>query len=145
MRVILGTAAIENPEFLKTMLDEYGKRIVVGVDVRDGYIATHGWTECSEKPYLDFCAELQSMGVSSIVCTDISKDGVLKGPNLELYRSIQEQFPNLELVASDGVSCAGDVKALRDAGLHSAILGKSLYEGRLDLREALQECPQEGA
>ena len=145
MRVILGTAAIENPEFLKTMLDEYGKRIVVGVDVRDGYIATHGWTECSEKPYLDFCAELQSMGVSSIVCTDISKDGVLKGPNLELYRSIQEQFPNLELVASGGVSCAGDVKALRDAGLHSAILGKSLYEGRLDLREALQECPQEGA
>ena len=142
MRVILGTAAIEDPEFLKAMLYGYGEKIAVGVDVKNGYVATHGWTESSGITCMDFFKELQDLGVASIICTDISKDGVLKGPNLELYKTLHREFPQLELVASGGVSCLEDVKNLRDAGMPSAILGKALYEGRLDLKEALRECPQ---
>ena len=143
MRVILGTAAIENPEFLKNMLSQYGNQIAVGVDVKDGFVATHGWTETSGKTCMDFFKELQDLGVASIICTDISKDGVLKGPNVELYKTLHGEFPNLELVASGGVSCLQDVLNLRDADMPSAILGKALYEGRLDLKEALKACPQE--
>ena len=143
MRVILGTAAIENPAFLKDMVRTYSGQIAVGVDVKDGFVATHGWTECSEKSCLDFCQELSDLGVQSVICTDISNDGVLKGPNLELYKTIHQQFPDLELVASGGVSGIGDVTALRDLGIPSAILGKALYEKRLDLRKALAACPQE--
>ena len=143
MRVILGTAAIENPEFLKAMLYAYGDRIAVGVDVKNGFVATHGWTETSGKTCMDFFKELQELGVASIICTDISKDGVLKGPNVELYKTLHREFPNLELVASGGVSCLQDVLNLRDADMPSAILGKALYEGRLDLKEALKACPQE--
>ena len=143
MRVILGTAAIENPEFLKAMLYAYGDRIAVGVDVKNGFVATHGWTETSGKTCMDFFKELQDLGVASIICTDISKDGVLKGPNVELYKTLHREFPNLELVASGGVSCLQDVLNLRDADMPSAILGKALYEGRLDLKEALKACPQE--
>ena len=143
MRVILGTAAIENPEFLKAMLYAYGNKIAVGVDVKDGFVATHGWTETSGKTCMDFFKELQDLGVASIICTDISKDGVLKGPNVELYKTLHREFPNLELVASGGVSCLQDVLNLRDADMPSAILGKALYEGRLDLKEALRACPQE--
>ena len=142
MRVILGTAAIENPRFLKDMLKAYGKSIAVGVDVKNGLVATHGWTETSQKTCMDFFTELQDLGVSAVICTDISKDGVLKGPNVELYKELHEKFPELELVASGGVSCLEDVVNLRDADMPSAILGKALYEGRLDLREALRECPQ---
>ena len=142
MRVILGTAAIEDPEFLKAMIYGYGEQIAVGVDVKNGYVATHGWTESSGKTCIDFFRELQDLGVATIICTDISKDGVLKGPNLELYTSLHQEFPQLELVASGGVSCLQDVINLRDARMPSAILGKALYEGRLDLREALRECPQ---
>ena len=145
MRVILGTAAIENPAFLKDMVSAYGDRIAVGVDVKNGFVATHGWTECSEKSCLDFCRELQDLGVAAIICTDISKDGVLKGPNVDLYRQIRQVIPQMELVASGGVSCLQDVLELRDAGLPSAILGKALYEGRLELLDALQACPQEEA
>ena len=143
MRVILGTAAIEDPEFLKAMLYAYGSQIAVGVDVKNGFVATHGWTETSGKTCMDFFQELQDLGVASIICTDISKDGVLKGPNVELYQTLHSKFPNLELVASGGVSCLQDVLNLRDADMPSAILGKALYEGRLDLKEALKACPQE--
>ena len=142
MRVILGTAAIENPQFLKDMLSAYGEKIAVGVDVKDGFVATHGWTETSGKTCMDFFKELQDLGVASVICTDISKDGVLKGPNVELYKTIHGAFPEIELVASGGVSCLQDVINLRDAKMPSAILGKALYEGRLDLKEALRECPQ---
>ena len=143
MRVILGTAAIEDPEFLKAMLYAYGEKIAVGVDVKNGYVATHGWTESSERSCMDFCRELQDLGVSAIICTDISKDGVLKGPNVELYQMLRQQVPQMELVASGGVSCLADVMNLQAAGMPSAILGKALYEGRLDLKEAVAACPQE--
>ena len=143
MRVILGTAAIENPAFLKDMVNTCGSQIAVGVDVKNGFVATHGWTECSQKTCSQFIAELQDLGVSAIICTDISRDGVLQGPNVELYGSILKEFPGLELVASGGVSCLQDVLQLRDAGMPSAILGKALYEGRLELSQALEACPQE--
>ena len=142
IRVILGTAAIENPAFLKEMLDTYGNRIAVGVDVKNGYVATHGWTECAEKTGMEFCGELVEMGVETIICTDISRDGVLAGTNIELYKDLHRQFPKLELVASGGISCLEDVTTLRDMDIPSAILGKALYEGRLDLRAALAACPQ---
>ena len=143
MRVILGTAAIENPEFLKDMVSKYGDKIAVGVDVKNNFVATHGWTECSEKSCFEFIEELVAIGVKAIICTDISKDGVLKGPNIELYKEIKNRFPTLELVASGGVSSIDDVKNLSDAQMPSAILGKSLYEKKLDLNDALSLCPQE--
>lgn len=143
MRVILGTAAIENPEFLKDMVSKYGDKIAVGVDVKNNFVATHGWTECSEKSCFEFIEELVAIGVKAIICTDISKDGVLKGPNIELYKEIKNRFPTLELVASGGVSSIDDVKNLSDAQMPSAILGKALYEKKLDLNEALSLCPQE--
>ena len=143
MRVILGTAAIEDPAFLKDMVKNFGAQIAVGVDVKGDYVATHGWTESSGRTWSEFLKELQDLGVGAVICTDISKDGVLQGPNVALYEKIRTQFPALELVASGGVSCLQDVKNLRDAGMPSAILGKALYEKRLDLREAVAACPQE--
>lgn len=145
MRVILGTAAIENPEFLRKMLQKYGEKIAVGVDVKDGFVATHGWTQSSTKTCNAFFKELTDLGVRSIICTDISKDGVLQGPNVNLYKTLHAEFPNLELVASGGVSCLQDVVTLRDLQIPSCILGKALYEGKLSLREALDACPQKEA
>ena len=145
MRVILGTAAIENPAFLKDMLSAYGPRIAVGVDVKDGYVATHGWTESSSRTCMDFIGELTDLGVEAIICTDISRDGVLQGTNQSLYEAIHEKFPTLELVASGGVSSLQDVLQLRDQQIPSAILGKALYEGRLELQKAVEACPQEEA
>ena len=145
MRVILGTAAIENPRFLREMLGAYGSQIAVGVDVKDGYVATHGWTESSGRTCMEFLKELTDLGVSAVICTDISRDGVLKGTNQALYRTIHREFPELELVASGGVSCLQDVLDLRDQQIPSAILGKALYEGRLKLQDALAACPQKEA
>ena len=145
MRVILGTAAIEDPEFLKVMLYAYGEKIAVGVDVKDGYVATHGWTRASDRTCMDFIGELTELGVSAVICTDISRDGVLKGTNQSLYAAIHEKYPKLELVASGGVSCLQDVLDLRDKQIPSAILGKAIYEGRLKLPEALEACPQKEA
>lgn len=143
MRVILGTAAIEDPEFLRNMVCTYGEKIAVGVDVKDGFVATHGWTAQSHKTCMAFLRELADLGVSAVICTDISRDGVLSGTNVDLYRDIRAGFPDLELVASGGVSCLQDVITLRDSAIPSAILGKALYEGRLDLKAALSACPQE--
>ena len=143
MRVILGTAAIENPEFLKEMVGAYGSRIAVGVDLKNGFVATHGWLEASPKTGETFIRELLDLGVRTVICTDISRDGVLQGPNLKLYQQLHSSFPELELVASGGVSCLRDVEQLRDSQIPSAILGKALYEGRLDLGQALLACPQE--
>ena len=143
MRVILGTAAIENPDFLKQMVYKYGDKIAVGVDVKNNFVATHGWTESSEKSCFEFINELAKIGVKTIICTDISKDGVLKGPNVELYKQIKSRFAQLELVASGGVASIDDVSRLNESGIPSAILGKALYEKNLDLKEAIALCPQE--
>lgn len=136
LRVILGTAAITQPGFVGEMVAKYGDRIAVGVDVRDGLVAIRGWTEVSEEKCFDFCKKMDSLGVKTIICTDISKDGVLGGTNLDLYKQLSEQL-SLDIVASGGVSSLRDVVALRDMGLYGAILGKALYTGDLDLAQAV--------
>lgn len=135
-RVILGTAALKDPEFLDRMVDKYQERIAVGVDFRDGYVAVKGWRELSDVTCFDFCESLEKRGVRTVICTDISKDGLLGGTNLDLYREMVKRF-SMDLTASGGVSSLDDVRRLRDMGIYGAILGKALYTGMLDLREAV--------
>jgi len=135
-RVILGTVAVENPDFCREMCAKYGEKIAVGVDIKDGFVAIKGWTETADKTCFDFCKELEEMGVKTVICTDISKDGLLKGTNLELYRELQGKF-NIDLTASGGVTSLDDVKALMEIGVYGAILGKALYTGNIDLKEAV--------
>ncbi len=141
-RVILGTAAVTNPAFLDDMLRQHGERIAVGVDIRDGYVAIKGWTELSEMTCFDFCADLERRGVRTVICTDISKDGLLGGTNTELYADMSRRF-SMQLVASGGVSSLSDVERLTDMGLYGAILGKALYTGHIDLKEALRVARRE--
>jgi len=136
LRVILGTAAVTNRPFLEEMLQKYGDKIAVGVDIKDGMVATHGWMNTSGIDCFDFMADLEKMGVKTVICTDISKDGAMAGTNLELYRRLTERF-NIDLVASGGVSSMADVKALRKMNIYGAILGKALYVGGIDLAEAV--------
>lgn len=136
LRVILGTAAVEDPEFLKRMVDKYGEKIAVGVDIKDGFVAIKGWFEVSGESCFEFCEKLEKMGVKTIVCTDISKDGLLSGTNLALYKEMAERF-SVDIVASGGVTTIEDVKALNALGLYGAILGKAIYAGRIDLKEAI--------
>lgn len=138
-RVILGTSAMEDPDFLGNMVAKYGEKIAVGVDVRDGFVAVRGWIETSKTECFDFISRLEAMGVKTVMCTDISKDGVLRGPNLELYRALTAKF-DLDIVASGGVSALPDVLALRETGVYGAIIGRALYTGGLDLREAIKEA-----
>ncbi len=135
-RVILGTVAVEKPEFCREMCAKYGDKIAVGVDIKDGFVAIKGWTEVAEKTCFDFCKELEEMGVKTVICTDISKDGLLSGTNLELYRELQGKF-NIDFTASGGVTSLDDVKALMEIGVYGAILGKALYTGNIDLKEAV--------
>ncbi len=135
-RVILGTVAVENPDFCREMTEKYGEKIAVGVDIKDGFVAIKGWTETADKTCFDFCKELEEMGVKTVICTDISKDGLLKGTNLELYRELQGKF-NIDFTASGGVTSLDDVKALMEIGVYGAILGKALYTGNIDLKEAV--------
>lgn len=135
-RVILGTAAWKDPEFLDRMLDKYHEKIAVGVDFRDGKVAIKGWTELADVTCFDFCESLQKRGVRTVICTDISKDGLLGGTNIALYREMVRRF-SMDLTASGGVSSLEDVRKLRDMGIYGAILGKALYTGMLDLSEAV--------
>lgn len=142
-RVILGTAAIENPEFLKEALKKYGsKRIVVGVDVKDGFVATSGWLVNTKTYYLDFLKTLEEIGVEYIVCTDISKDGTLTGPSFDLYQSIA-QDSSLKFVVSGGVKDALDIYKVNELGYYACIVGKAYYEGKIDLKEVIS-CLQKG-
>lgn len=136
-RVILGTAAVNNPEFLKEAVDTYGERIAVGVDVKDGYVAIKGWVETSQYTCFEFCEKMQNLGVKTLICTDISKDGAMQGTNRELYKELSERF-NIDITASGGVSSIEDVKALRALNLYGAIIGKAYYIGAIDLCEALE-------
>lgn len=138
-RVILGTAAIENPDFLENMARLFPGRVAAGVDVRDGFIAVHGWTETSSVSCFDFCGRLESLRIRTLICTDISKDGAMSGTNRALYRELGERF-DLDIIASGGVSSLDDVRALRDMGMHGAIVGKAYYVGAIDLREAIREA-----
>ena len=141
-RVILGTAAVQNPLFLEEMVQKYGEKIAVGVDIKDGMVAIKGWTEVSQESCFDFCEKLQKIGVKTIICTDISKDGLLSGTNLELYKELSEKF-SVDIVASGGVTTLDDVKKLADMGMYGAILGKALYTGNIDLKAAVELTKEE--
>ena len=136
-RVILGTAAVTDPAFLAAALAEYGERIAVGVDIKDGKVAIKGWLETAEDDALTFCEKMQKLGVRTIISTDISKDGAMMGANHELYRTLAERF-DLQIVASGGVSSLDDVKKLRALELYGAIIGKAYYTGAIDLKEAIE-------
>jgi len=136
-RVILGTAAVTDPDFLKAALEKYGEKIAVGADIKDGFVAIKGWLEKSEIACDDFFADMQKLGVRTIICTDISKDGAMKGTNLALYRALSERF-SIDIVASGGVSAMDDVRALREMNLYGAIVGKAYYVGAIDLAEAIE-------
>lgn len=136
-RVILGTAAVKDEAFLKEALSEYGERVAVGVDIKDGYVSIKGWTENSEYDCFTFCEKMQNLGVKTLICTDISKDGAMQGTNRELYKSLSEKF-DIDITASGGVSSLDDIKALRKLNLYGAIIGKAYYIGAIDLKEALE-------
>ena len=136
-RVILGTAALENPAFLKEAVGRFGERIAVGVDMKDGKVAVKGWLETSKKDGLEFLRELEDMEVRSAIVTDISRDGAMRGTNLELYKTIANCC-KLDITASGGVSSLDDVKALKETGVYGAIIGKAYYTGAIRLEDALE-------
>ena len=138
-RVILGTAAVTDRAFLEEALRKYGDRIAVGVDLKDGYVAIKGWTEKSQWTAEAFFADLEKLGVSTVICTDISRDGAMEGTNRQLYKALSEKY-RIQLIASGGVSTIADVQALKAMNLHGAIIGKAYYTGAIDLREALEVC-----
>lgn len=135
-RVILGTAAVTDREFLLWAVESYGEKIAVGADIKDGFVAIKGWTEKSEISCEDFFRDMENIGVRTIICTDISKDGAMQGTNRELYKSLSEKF-SIDIVASGGVSSLEDIKALREMKLYGAIVGKAYYIKAIDLKEAI--------
>ncbi len=137
-RVILGTAAVTNPSFLMAALLKYGKAVAVGVDIRDGLVAINGWTENSALHYEEFMDKLVMLGVSTVIVTDISRDGAMKGTNRSLYAELAEKFPMLNVIASGGVSSLDDVSTLNKMGIYGAIIGKAYYTGAIDLKEAVK-------
>ena len=137
-RVILGTAAVKNPSFLMAALLKYGEAVAVGVDIRDGMVAINGWTENSALHYTEFMERLISIGVRTVIVTDISRDGAMKGTNRSLYAELADQFPALNVIASGGVSSLDDVKALSDMDVYGAIIGKAYYTGAINLRECVK-------
>ncbi len=137
-RVILGTAALNDPAFLSAAVSRYGDKIAVGVDIKDGFVAVKGWTETSETEAFAFCQSMQDVGVATLICTDISKDGAMEGTNRSLYKKLSETF-SLNIVASGGVSTLDDVKHLAALDLYGAIIGKAYYTGAIDLAQAIRE------
>lgn len=136
-RLILGTAAVTDEVFLKEAAQKYKEKIAVGVDIKDGFVAIKGWTEKSQYTLDEFCKKLQNLGIKTVICTDISKDGAMKGANLELYKELSEKF-SMDFIASGGVSSIEDVKALRQMNMYGAIIGKAYYTGAVDLKEAIE-------
>ena len=136
-RVILGTAALEDEDFLREALSRYGGRIAVGVDILDGEVAVRGWREKSGTDAFSFCRKLEDMGLETLISTDISRDGAMRGTNRALYKQLQERF-SMKIVASGGVSSLDDVRALAALGLYGAIVGKALYTGDIGLKEAIE-------
>ena len=137
-RVILGTAAVENPDFVREAVAAYGDKIAVGVDLKDGYVAVKGWTEKSALDAHTFCRQMADVGVKTLIVTDVSKDGAMQGTNHALYGELQAAFPALQFVASGGVSSLEDIKRLAAANLYGAIIGKAYYIGAIDLKEACE-------
>ena len=136
-RVILGTAAVNDEEFLRTAVNKYGDKIAVGVDIKDGFVAVKGWTEKSEYSCFNFCEKMREIGVKTLICTDISRDGAMRGTNRQLYKELSEKF-DMNITASGGVSSIEDIKALRSLNLYGAIIGQAYYIGAIALKEALE-------
>ncbi len=135
-RVIIGTAAVTDPDFLKQAVAAYGEKVVVGVDIKDGYVAVKGWLEVSTLTCEDFCRTLCELGVKTIIVTDISKDGMMSGTNIELYRELGSRF-DINIIASGGVSTMEDIATLKDMNMYGAIVGKAIYTGNIDLAAAV--------
>ena len=136
-RVILGTAAVTDPAFLQEAVAEYGEKIAVGIDIRNGFVAIKGWTEQSGETTMAFCAKMQALGIRTMICTDISKDGAMEGANHSLYRELSQRF-DMNIIASGGVSSLEDVKKLAALGIHGGIIGKAYYTGAVDLKTAIE-------
>ena len=135
-QVNLGSVAVKEPEKVSIWIDEFGAdKIILSADVREERIAISGWTETSSLSIQDFIANYQTIGITYVTCTDISKDGMLAGPNVDLYTKLLKQFPSLNLIASGGVSSLDNLTQLKAAGLYGAIVGKAIYEGRIGLTE----------
>lgn len=141
-RVILGTAAVEDPDFVREAVTAYGDKIAVGVDLKDGFVAVKGWTEKSTLDAVTFCRQMQEIGAKTLIVTDISKDGAMQGTNHDLYGELQSRFPGLQIVASGGVSSMEDVTKLAATGLYGAIIGKAYYVGAIDLKKACEVVKQ---
>ena len=138
-RVILGTAALKDPVFLKEAVRKHGSKIAVGVDLKDGKVAVQGWLETSEKDGIEFLKDLEEIGVESVIVTDISRDGAMKGTNVDLYKRIKNEV-SLKVTASGGVSSLLDIKALKALDIYGAIIGKAYYTGDIKLEDALEAC-----
>lgn len=138
-RVILGTAAVTDEAFLKEALEKYGERIAVGADIKDGYVAIKGWVEKSAYDVDSFFEKMQALGVDTVICTDVSKDGAMKGTNRELYKYLSEKY-KVKIVASGGVSSMDDVLALKEMNVDGAIIGKAYYTGKIQLSEAIEKA-----
>jgi len=136
-RVILGTAAVTESGFVERAVEKYGERIAVGIDIKDGFVAIRGWTEKSDWNAFDFCHKMQNIGVKTLICTDISKDGAMSGTNHELYGRLMKSF-DMNIIASGGVSSVEDIRRLADVGLYGAIVGKAYYTGSIDLSKAIE-------
>ena len=138
-RVILGTVAMENKELVKKAVESFGEKIAVGIDCKDGYAYGRGWLYGSKIYYIDFAKELQTLGVKNIIVTDISKDGTLQGPNVDMLRGLEKEV-NIDITASGGVATIEDIKELKEIGIYGAITGKAIYAKSLSLEEAINIC-----
>ncbi|QAA34977.1 1-(5-phosphoribosyl)-5-[(5-phosphoribosylamino)methylideneamino]imidazole-4-carboxamide isomerase [Clostridium manihotivorum] len=136
-RVILGTSAVSNKELLELALDKYGEKIAVGIDAANGYVAIKGWVEVTEKNYIDFAKELESLGVKTFIVTDISKDGTLEGPNLDMLKQLKDNILAANIIASGGIKDLNHIGKLKKLDLYGAITGKAIYSGNLDLDKAI--------
>lgn len=136
-RVILGTAAVSDENLVKEAVKKYKDKIAVGVDIKDGMVCIKGWKEISSIPCFEFCQKMVDLGINTIICTDISKDGAMQGTNVSLYEEMMKKFP-IQICASGGVSSIEDIKKLRNMNLYAAIIGKAYYINAIDLKEAIE-------
>lgn len=136
-RVILGTAAVTDPAFAEHAAKKYGEKVAIGIDIRDGFVAIRGWTETSALDAFAFTEQMRNLGIGTLICTDISRDGAMQGTNRALYRSLSERF-DMKIIASGGVSTLDDIASLASMGLHGAIVGRAYYTGAIVLSEAIR-------
>ncbi|MCH5306864.1 MAG: 1-(5-phosphoribosyl)-5-[(5-phosphoribosylamino)methylideneamino]imidazole-4-carboxamide isomerase [Prevotella sp.] len=138
--VTVGSVAVTQPELFLSWVKHYGaERMILGADVRNGKISINGWKEDSAEELLPFLNKYIEAGVQQVLCTEISKDGTLQGPAIDLYKGIMREYPSLKLIASGGVACIDDIKALEAAGIPAVVFGKAIYEGRINLKDLINE------